>query len=299
MRLTNSSLKSADLRLRSLWLSRRVAVAVISTALFGIFILDRATETAPVQHLYYLPIIYAAVVFSTLGGLVAALGAIGLYHLANHAEFAKPYSELDVVQIILFMTVAILAAKMASDTRRLHALATTDDLTGLHNLRSFEARLISMAADARTANTPLVMLALDVDHLKLINDAHGHMAGADAVRTVGQLIASNLPATAVACRYGGDEFAIAIPRCTVAIALRIGETLCRSINAAEPILAGQLMPAATLSISVGISDFFVARRFQYLSTDMSDEDAAQALFSDADKALYLAKASGRNRAHSA
>ena len=299
MRLTNSSLKSADLRLRSLWLSRRVAVAVISTALFGIFILDRATETAPVQHLYYLPIIYAAVVFNTLGGLVAALGAIGLYHLANHAEFAKPYSELDVVQIILFMTVAILAAKMTSDTRRLHALATTDDLTGLHNLRSFEARLISMAADARTANTPLVMLALDVDHLKLINDAHGHMAGADAVRTVGQLIASNLPANAVACRYGGDEFAIAIPCCTVAVARQIGETLCRAIYASEPILAGQLMPAATLSISVGISDFFVARRFQYLSTDVSDEDAAQALFSDADKALYLAKASGRNRAHSA
>src|ERR1700686_3863725 len=138
MRLTNSSLKSADVRFWSLWLSRPVAVAVISTALFGIFILDRVTETAPVQHLYYLPIIYAAVVFNTLGGLVAALGAIGLYHLANHAEFAKPYSELDVVQIILFMTVAILAAKMASDTRRLHALATTDDLTGLHNLRSFE-----------------------------------------------------------------------------------------------------------------------------------------------------------------
>ena len=299
MRLTNSSLKSADVRFWSLWLSRPVAVAVISTALFGIFILDRATETAPVQHLYYLPIIYAAVVFNTLGGLVAALGAIGLYHLANHAEFAKPYSELDVVQIILFMTVAILAAKMTSDTRRLHALAITDDLTGLHNLRSFEARLISMAADARTANTPLVMLALDVDHLKLINDAHGHMAGADAVRTVGQLIASHLPANAVACRYGGDEFAIAIPCCTVAVARQIGETLCRAIYASEPILAGQLMPAATLSISVGISDFFVARRFQYLSTDVSDEDAAQALFSDADKALYLAKASGRNRAHSA
>jgi GGDEF domain-containing protein len=58
------------------------------------------------------------------------------------------------------------------------------------------------------------------------------------------------------------------------------------------------MPAATLSISIGISDFFVAERFQYLSTDVSDEDAAQSLFSEADKALYLAKASGRNRAQS-
>jgi diguanylate cyclase (GGDEF)-like protein len=252
-----------------------------------------------VQHLYYLPIIYTAVVFNLLGGLAAALGAIGLYHLANHAEFAKPYSELDVVQIILFLTVAILAAKVTGDSRRLHALATTDDLTGLHNLRSFEARLICMARDARTANTPLVMLALDVDHLKLINDARGHMAGADAVRTVGRLIPSHLPPNAVACRYGGDEFAIAIPGCTVATARQIGETLCRAIYASEPILAGQAMPAATLSISVGISDFFVARQFRYLSTDVSDEDVAQALFSDADKALYVAKANGRNRAHSA
>jgi diguanylate cyclase (GGDEF)-like protein len=299
MRLTNSSLKSTDVRLRSLWLSRRVAVAVILTALFGIFILDRATEAAPVQHLYYLPIIYSAVVFGTLGGLAAAVGAVGLYHLANHAQFAKPYSELDVVQIILFITVAIVAAKLTSDARRLHMLATTDDLTGLHNLRSFEARLASMAADARKANTPLVMLALDLDHLKRINDAHGHLAGADAVRTVGRLIASHLPVDAVACRYGGDEFAIAIPRCTVAVARQIGDTLCRTIYASEPILAGRLMPAATLSISVGIADFFVARRFQCSSAGGSDEGATEALFSAADKALYLAKASGRNQAHSA
>src|SRR5258705_8267405 len=115
MWLTNSSLKSVDVPSQSLWLSRQLAAAAILAMLFGVFILDRWTGTAPVQHLYYLPIIYAAVVFGRFGGLGVAVVAIGLYHLANHAQPAKPYSELDVVQIILFMAVAMVAAKLTSD----------------------------------------------------------------------------------------------------------------------------------------------------------------------------------------
>lgn len=122
MWLTNSSLKTADVPSQSLWLSRQPAAAVILATLFGVFILDRATGTAPVQHLYYLPIIYAAVVFRQSGGLGAAVAAIGLYHLANHAQLAKPYSELDVIQVILFMAVAIVAAKLTSNARRLRKI---------------------------------------------------------------------------------------------------------------------------------------------------------------------------------
>ena len=267
--------------------------------LFGIFILDRGTGTAPVQHLYYLPIIYAASVFGQFGGLGVAVAAIGLYHLANHAQLEKPYSELDVIQVIPFVAVAMIAAKLDSNARRLHLLATTDDLTGLHNLRSFESRLARMVSAARSDGTPLVMLALGVDYLKPINDAYGHLAGADAVRTVGHLIASNLPVNAVACRYGGDEFAIATPGCTIVRGRQIGVALCQSIYASEPLLAGQRMPAATLSISVGIADFLLAVQSRPLATGASDESAARVLFNAADKALYVAKASGRNRAHSA
>jgi diguanylate cyclase (GGDEF)-like protein len=299
MSLTHSSLTISDVPSQRLWLSRRLAAAVILMALLGIFMLDRATETAPVQHLYYLPIIYAAVVFGLYSGVSVAVAAIVLYHLANHVQFARPYGELDVLQIILFVAVAMVSAKLTSDARRLHMLATTDDLTGLHNLRSFESRLVRMVGCARSSRTSLVLLAMDVDRLKLINDAHGHLAGADAVRAVGQFIASNVPENAVACRYGGDEFVVAIPGCTRFLARKIGDALCRGVYALEPILAGQPMPAGTLSISVGIADFFGAGRFECLSPNASDEDAAKALFHAADEALYFAKASGRNRAHSA
>lgn len=61
---------------------------------------------------------------------------------------------------------------------------------------------------------PLVVLVLDADRLKSINDTHGHLAGAEAVRTIGRIIASQAPRDAVACRYGGDEFVIALPRCS-------------------------------------------------------------------------------------
>ncbi len=297
MSLTNSNLTNSDVPSQGPWLSRRMAAPTILLGLLGSFMLDRATETAPVQHLYYLPIIYAAVVFGRFGGLGAAVAAIGLYHLANHAQVGKPYSELDVVQIVLFIAVAIVSAKLTKDARRLHMLATTDDLTGLHNLRSFEARFVRMVGCARTARTPLAILALDVDRLKLINDSRGHLAGADAVRSVGQLIAWNLPETAVACRYGGDEFIIALPCCAISQAKEIGDALCRAVHRSAPLLAGQQMPPGTLSISVGIADIFVAGRFQCLPADASDEDAAKALFSAADQALYLAKAAGRNRAH--
>jgi len=85
----------------------------------------------------------------------------------------------------VFIAVGAISAKLAGVTRRLHQLAMTDDLTGLHNLRSLEARLRHMVRNARATETPLSLLVLDVDRLKSLNDVHGHLAGAEAVRTVG------------------------------------------------------------------------------------------------------------------
>ena len=166
---------------------------------------------APVQHLYYLPIIVASVRLGRRAGLAAALASVVLYHLANPSLVTFRYEESDLVQIALFIAVGLITAKLAGDARRLHALAMTDDLTGLHNLRSFEAQLITMLRGVRAAQAPLSLLVLDVDRLKSLNDRYGHLTGAEAVRTVGHILASRLPRDAVACRYGGDEFVVGIP----------------------------------------------------------------------------------------
>jgi diguanylate cyclase (GGDEF)-like protein len=277
---------------RSLTLRQASTVIVIACAV--IFGLDRATGAAPVQHLYYLPVAYAAIRFGMRIGIVAAVSTIVLYHAANPHALTLSGEGSDVLQIAVFIAVPIVAAKQASDARHLHHLAMTDDLTGLHNLRSFELRLKSMVRAARRDSTPLSLMVLDVDRLKSINDAHGHLAGAEAVRMVGQVIADTCQRGTAACRYGGDEFVIALPRTDPIEASRAAEGLRQAVHGTAPTLAGIAFPAGTLSISVGLaSQTFEPGRAQL--TLLSDEDVGEALFRAADVALYAAKKDGRNR----
>jgi len=275
-------------------LNRAWVPAVVGAALWLIFELDRRTGSAPVQHLYYLPIILASLRMGPAIGVFVSLVAIALYHIANLAHFTMGYTDTDVVQTALFFFVGVVTAKLAADGRRLRALAATDDLTGLHNLRSFEARLAVMVRAARHSATPMAMLVLDVDCLKILNDAHGHLAGAEAVRLVGRTLGRCLPADAVACRYGGDEFAIAIASCPEARARAIAELLRRSVHALEPVLAGVRFPIRTLSISVGIACLDGVGAGPPAASD-GDARAGETLFAAADEALYVAKKGGRNR----
>ena len=272
-----------------MWASVAVLIALLLT-----FALDRVTGSAPVQHLYYVPIVFAAFRLGPRGGLTTALAAIVLYHLANPVLLTFRYEEADVVQITLFIAIGLVTAKLTADARRLRTLAMTDDLTGLHSLRSFEARLKKMIHDSDTAQTPLSLLVLDVDALKALNDTYGHLTGAEAVRHVGHIIGAGIPPDAVACRYGGDEFVIGIPRCAEADVEALADDLRRAVNASAPVLDGRKFAATTLSISVGL----VHRRGNGTGTIAAGdggEEASDALFRAADRALYVAKKSGRNR----
>ena len=274
------------------------ATAVVVGALGLVFALDRRTGSAPVQHLYYLPIILASLRMGPRTGLVVSIIAIVLYHLANLAHFTTVYADTDVVQTLLFVVVGIVTAKLAEDGRRLGQLAATDDLTGLHNLRSFEARLERMIRTSRETRTPLAMLVLDVDRLKSINDTYGHLAGAEAVRLVGHTLPAQLTVDAVACRYGGDEFAIAIPNCGRTLARTFAEELRGAVHALEPVLAGRSFAAGALSISVGFAcldaDSWSAPDSSE-NCDADDVSTGARLFGVADDALYIAKQQGRNR----
>lgn len=268
------------------------AAAAIAFALAAIFLIDSRTDRAPVQHLYYLPIILAGTRFTMRGGVLAALAAVILYHVANPHLLSWHYGESDAVQVALFLAVGIVTAKLTSDNRRLHHLATTDDLTGLHNLRSFEAALSRMVRAADLAGSPVSLLVADVDHLKSLNDQYGHLTGAEGVRTVGGIIGRRIPGDAVACRYGGDEFAIAIANCGQVRAQRIADDICAAIRRCAPTLAGREFPAATLTISVGAASTNRHARRPF-PKDYALE--GEALFKQADRALYDAKSGGRDR----
>ena len=274
-------------------MSRPWVIAAVATGLLVTFVLDRSTDAAPVQHLYYLPIILAASRLRWVGGLTTSLIAVVLYHLANRALLTFAYRETDLVQIALFIAVGVVTARVTENARRLHVIAMTDDLTGLHNLRSFEQRLMAMIRVARASGTRLSLLVLDLDRLKSLNDTYGHLTGAESVRHVGQILGSRLPADAVACRYGGDEFVVSLAGRTEADVRAIADDLCRAVSASAPVLAGKPFPAATLSISVGVAHrLWVAGGAPGLETDSR---AGESLFRAADAALYVAKSRGRNQ----
>ena len=198
-------------------------IVALAAGLAVTFLLDRATDSAPVQHLYHAPIIFAALRLEWFGGLLASLSAVVLYHLANPTLLTFAYRESDFVQIALFIAVGLVTARLAENGRRLHAMAMTDDLTGLHNLRSFEGQLTTMMRSVRASGASIWMLVLDLDRLKSLNDTYGHLTGAEAVRYVGHVLATQLPSDAVACRYGGDEFAVCVPNRTEPEIRRIAE----------------------------------------------------------------------------
>lgn len=264
-----------------------------------VFALDRMTGLPHVQHLYYVPIIFAGIRFGMTSGAGTAVVAILLYHLANPHALTWQYEESDILQMAVFVAVGLVAAKLADDARRLHRLAMTDDLTGLHNLRSFELELRSMVQSARSTKAPLSLLVIDVDRLKSLNDEHGHLAGAEGVRTVGDVIARHIPADAVACRYGGDEFVVALPHCRAPTARRVADNLRLAVRASVPVLAGLHFPKGTLSISVGLACRLYDDAAESAESFASDDEESEALFRAADAALYAAKNGGRDRVHTA
>jgi diguanylate cyclase (GGDEF)-like protein len=276
-------------------LSRRSVIVAVAVGLVGVFIVDRTTGSLPFEHLYYLPIILAALHLGQRGALLTSLAAVGLYHLANPPLLSFSHGRGDIVEIVLFFVVGAVAARLRDDARHQEAIAGTDDLTGLYNLRGFEQRLLFSVRTSRASRTPLSLLVLDIDHLKALNDLHGHLAGAEAVRTVGRIIARHLPETAFACRYGGDEFVLALPGLSAPAAQETASALLRAVRSAAPVLAGIAFPSTTLSISIGIASLHADAGLGDGIAEPDDYRDGEALFRAADTALYKAKRAGRGR----
>src|SRR5882757_3970224 len=162
---------------------------------------------------------------------------------------------------------------------QLRVLATVDDLTKLLNRRHFLDSLKSEFSRAQRDGRPLSVLMIDADDFKRINDRHGHSAGDDVLRAMAERCLSVVRESDIVGRLGGEEFAIALSDTDMPDAFQTAERLCRGV-AAEPFAIDSDKLHVTVSIGVA------ARRAQH-----SDPDD---LLRFADRALYAAKANGRN-----
>ena len=175
---------------------------------------------------------------------------------------------------------ALQAAEAVVRTRlyeQAERLATTDGLTGLLNRRTFNSLLDRRWREAQRYRRQLSLLLLDIDHFKRVNDTHGHPAGDAVLRGVARLLQKCARETDAVARYGGEELAVVLPETDADGARAIAERIRRTIEAAQhPTEQGVLR----VTVSIGIA-----------TTARSPEE----LVESADKALYRAKQSGRNR----
>ncbi|MDB4948614.1 MAG: diguanylate cyclase with sensor [Gemmatimonadetes bacterium] len=205
-------------------------------------------------------------------------GNAGLLILGRRMTDA-PYEPHDLALLRALADASAIALRNAELVDRLRAQATIDPLTGCHNRRGFDEILSVEFARARRYNRPLSVVLLDIDHFKHINDDFGHEVGDHALQRIGRAVRHTFRATDSACRYGGEEFALIFPETGKEEAFRLAERL--------RILIEQLPPNAevprSLTASFGIASF--------------PDDAVETaeLLRAADRALYQAKARGRNR----
>lgn len=178
----------------------------------------------------------------------------------------------------IIWSVSVLLDRVERERRyRTHLMedAHTDALTGISNRRAFHAAIEGLLRRRRDEDAVFSLLMLDLDRFKDFNDSFGHVAGDHALRTVGQLAKATLRPGDVAARYGGEEFAMLLPGIDGPRAVQVGERIRRDLQRA----AWEHRP---ITVSIGVAQA------------QADDDEEQ-LVARADRALYAAKAGGRDR----
>jgi len=204
---------------------------------------------------------------------------------STRADFFRPEvcAVFDAVamQVAGAIHLARVVRELEIANRHLRLLSMSDGLTGIANRRSFDEQLAEACKRRSGAPQALALLLVDIDHFKPLNDAAGHLYGDACLRAIAaQCLAAAPDSTSMVARFGGDEFALLLPGCSGAEARERADGLCRAIEAHGPKHPG----GAAVTVSIG------------LATLQAPDDAdAEHMLAAADRALYAAKALGRNR----
>ncbi len=179
---------------------------------------------------------------------------------------------------------SVRAHRLTRQNRQLTRLAQVDALTGLGNRRCFDDTLAAAWAECAAKQVPLALVMFDIDHFKKFNDSQGHQAGDACLRKVAAAILnSTRDAPEQAARYGGEEFAIILPNIAIDPARAVAERVRQAVLAtAIPHPAAG--PPGIVTISLGVASLMPTATV-----------SPSVLIEAADRGLYVAKRSGRNR----
>lgn len=174
--------------------------------------------------------------------------------------------------------------QLEESNKELQRLSSLDGLTGLSNRRHFDDELAKEWKRAQRAELPLSLILIDIDHFKLYNDTYGHLPGDECLQTVARALHTTIvrPGDLVA-RYGGEEFVVILPETNAEGAVVVAENLRKNISKlAIPHSASSTDECVSISLGIAQADF-------------ASMQTAEELIALADKGLYDAKESGRNR----
>jgi diguanylate cyclase (GGDEF)-like protein len=215
--------------------------------------------------------------------LLANGDALGVISLADRTD-GRPFSRSDLTAARALAAPAALALlndRLSRQTRELAHAATIDPLTGLFNRRYFHTRIEEEIERSRRYGLDLALLLADVDDFKQLNDQLGHLAGDYLLRQIAEVLKRSVRVFDVCTRFGGEEFAILMPGSGSSNAMVVAERIRSRVESASR-EEGRLPPRLRITVSLGLA---------VLASDSSSQE----LIARADRALYRAKADGKNR----
>lgn len=189
------------------------------------------------------------------------------------------YMNLVICAMITLVVLSLLNAMIRRHQDNIQSLATLDSLTGLPNRRAFDLLAAQAIQEAAREPMPLVALLIDLDHFKVLNDTHGHLAGDEVLRQFARILESCLRQTDIICRWGGEEFIVLLKNTEGDAALAVAEKVRQRT---EQLAFSYADTVLKVTISIGLS----ARQ---------SDDTLHTLIARTDHALYRAKQNGRNR----
>ena len=251
--------------------------SAISLLLASLMVIRHREETRPAE--------WASAIAMALFGISQVPFALTLYYMGPGPEVVtdlmfshpsillRPAGLVGMGMFVVFM----LASDLYEDMKE---IAVRDQLTGLFNRRGFGEQAAMAYANARRTETPVSVIATDIDHFKSVNDEFGHSIGDEALQHFAKLLTKSRRAGDIVARIGGEEFALVLPGTKIREATRIADELCVRM-ASSPLVSDGRQIVMTASFGVA---------------SISDRDTCLTdVVVKADRALYRSKRAGRNR----